>query len=208
MIAHHSLGVVALALLISSGCDSAFILDSNGSIQVAISTRGQDLDPDGYSLTVDGRQAYVLPAAGSLVLQLDRGDHTVLVGGLSDNCTVDGPNPRSVVVGGDGAVSVSFTVVCARATTGGFKVVVSTSGASADLDGYELFVAGAQESVNIPPNASEIFLDLTPGVHLITLKGVAEGCALVGGNPRRATLIAGKTVTVRLDVSCGGGNGA
>jgi len=30
----------------------------------------------------------------------------------------------------------------------------------------------------------------------------------VGGNPRRATLIAGKTVTVRLDVSCGGGNGA
>jgi len=195
--------LATLALLLSGGCESAVILDSDGSIEVAISTRGQDIDPDGYSLTVDGDQAYILPASGSLVLQLAQGSHTVQVGGLAENCAVDGANPRAIVVGPGGTVDVSFTVVCERATTGGFKVVVSTSGLSPDPDGYELSVAGAAASRFVGTEATEIFLGLTAGRHLITLKGLADGCSLTGGNPRLATVLAGKTVQVRLAVACG-----
>jgi hypothetical protein len=32
--------------------------------------------------------------------------------------------------------------------------------------------------------ATEVFDGLAPGLHLITLKDLAEGCELVGGNPR------------------------
>jgi hypothetical protein len=193
----------ALALVLSGGCDSVLIVDSDGNIEVAISTRGPDPDPDGYSLTVDGDQAYVLPAAGSLVLQLPQGNHSVQLGGLADNCSVDGANPRAVVVGGGGSVDVSFSVVCVRAATGGFRIVVSTSGPSPDPDGYQLFVAGAANSRFIGTEATEIFERLTPGQHLITLKGLADGCSLTGGNPRLSTVIAGKTIQVRLSVACG-----
>jgi hypothetical protein len=94
------------------------------------------------------------------------------------------------------------------ATTGGFKIVVSTSGTSPDLHGYLLAVDGAPETRTIPPDATEVFLGLPPGRHLITLKGIPLGCSLTGGNPRLATLIAGKTVTVRLEVFCGAGGPA
>jgi DNA-binding beta-propeller fold protein YncE len=113
--------LATLFLLVSGGCESAVIIDSDGSIEVVISTRGQDPDPDGYSLTVDGKQAYVLPSSGSLVLQLGQGNHTVQVGGLAENCSVEGANPRAIAVGPSGTVDVSFTVVCERATTGGFR---------------------------------------------------------------------------------------
>lgn len=191
-----------LAVFLLTGCESAVIVDSSGSIEVAISTRGPDPDPDGYSLTVDGNQAYILPAAGSLMLHLNRGNHTVQVGGLADNCAVDGVNPRTLVVGSSGAADVTFTVVCVRATTGGVTVVVSTSGTSPDPDGYQLSVAGA-ETRPIPIVARETFTGLTPEVHLITLKGLAEGCSLTGGNPRPTAVLAGKTIEVRLDVFCG-----
>lgn len=206
MFTTHSFATTAVALLLLGGCESAFVIDSDGSIEVAISTRGPDPDPDGYSLAVDGDQLYVLPAAGSLTLQLSQGNHSVQVGGLADNCAVDGANPRTIVVGPSGAADVSFSVVCVRATTGGFNVVVTTNGTSPDPDGYELSVAG-ESSRFIAIDATETFTGLTPGMHLITLKDLADGCTLVGGNPRPSTVVPGKTVTVRLQVSCGAPGG-
>ncbi|MGH7499733.1 MAG: hypothetical protein ACREL3_12880 [Gemmatimonadales bacterium] len=202
MLTTQSVAATAVALLFFGGCDNAFIVDSNGSIEVAISTRGPDPDPDGYSLTVDGNQAYILPAAGSLTLQLKEGNHRVQVGGLAENCAVDGPNPRTIVVGPGGVADVSFNVVCVRATTGGFIVVVRTSGTSPDPDGYLLSVAGVSAR-SIANDAAETFTGLVPGLHLITLKDLADGCTLVGGNPRPSTVVPGKNVTVRLEVSCG-----
>ena len=177
-----SITLAALALLLSGGCDSSFVIDSDGSIEVAISTRGLDLDSDGYSLTVDGAQAYILPPAGSLVLQLAQGSHTVQVGGLAANCAVEGANPRSVVVGPSGAVDVSFTVTCERATTGGFKVIVTTAGTGSDPNGYELSVAGSS-SRQIDPEATEVFEGLTAGMHLITLKDSRRWLPAAGRQP-------------------------
>jgi len=53
----------------------------------------------------------------------------------------------------------------------------------------------------------ETFVGLTPSVHLITLKDVDPPCAVVGGNPQPLTVVPGKTVTVRLAVSCGPATG-
>jgi hypothetical protein len=106
------------ALLLFGGCQSAVIIDSDGSIAIAISTLGPVPDPDGYSLTVDGDQAYVLPVEGSLVLQLEQGSHSVQLGGIAANCVVEGANPRSIMVGPSGMAEVSFSVVCAGPPTG------------------------------------------------------------------------------------------
>jgi hypothetical protein len=195
-----SLAVLALA----AGCGETIInVSSDGRIEVSVSTDGTDPDTDGFSVTVDGGTARFVAPGGSVVLDsLSQGSHSVLLTGLAENCQVDGTNPRSVVVGPDGQADVSFEVRCARATTGGFTIQVSTSGVAPDTDGYALAVAGA-DTRGIGPNASETFTGLTAGVHLITLKDVDEPCAVAGGNPQPFTVVPGKTVLVRLTVFCG-----
>jgi len=115
MAANLTISITALALLLSSECQNAFDFDSDGNIHVAVSTRGSNLDSDGYSLTVDGDLAYAVTAQGTVALQLAEGTHSVQLGGLSANCTVDGENPRSIVVKPGGPATVAFDVTCVRA---------------------------------------------------------------------------------------------
>jgi len=196
---------IALALLIPlAGCDDTFIsVSTDGQIQVAVNTSGLDTDTDGFSVSVDGGTEQFLETGGTVTLNnLSPGGHSVQLSGLSENCRVDGTNPRSVVVQSDGIAQVAFEVRCALATTGGFLVQVTTTGSPIDPDGYQLSVAGVAAR-SIGTSASETFRGLTPGVHLITLKDVDPPCAVVGGNPQPFTVVPGKTVTVRLAVACG-----
>lgn len=196
-----------LALLaLAAGCGETFIdISSDGRIEVAVNTSGSDPDTDGFSVTLDGGTIRFVAPGGSVVLDgLTQGSHSVLLGGLAENCRVEGSNPRSVVVASDGRAVVSFTVRCARATTGGFTIQVTTAGEFPDTDGYALAVAGS-DIRGIGAVASETFTGLTPGVHLVTLKDVDEPCAVVGGNPQPFTVVPGKTVLVRLAVACGAG---
>jgi hypothetical protein len=197
---------LALTLLtFLAGCDETLIsVNTDGQIQVAVNTSGLDTDTDGFSVSVDGGlQQFVDPGGTVTLTNLSTGSHSVRLSGLAENCRVEGPNPRSVVVDSDGAAQVAFQVRCAQATTGGFLIVVTTGGSSTDPDGYQLTVAGDDETRNIGITAQETFLNLTPGVHLITLKDVDPPCAVTGGNPQPYTVVPGKTVTVRLAVACG-----
>ncbi|MGH7511798.1 MAG: hypothetical protein ACREOQ_02630 [Gemmatimonadales bacterium] len=200
---------LALALLTPlAGCDETLIsVSTDGQIQVAVNTSGLDTDTDGFSVSVDGGTEQFVDAGGTVTLtNLSSGSHSVRLSGLSENCRVEGSNPRSVVVQSDGAAQVAFQVRCALATTGGFLILVSTGGSPTDPDGYQLSVAG-DETRNIGITAQETFVGLAPGVHLITLKDVDPPCAVVGGNPQPYTIVPGKTVTVRLAVSCGPATG-
>jgi len=196
---------LALALLVPvAGCDNTFIaVNTDGLIVVAVSTNGVDTDSDGFAVSVDGgTQQFVAPGGSVTLTGLTTGSHSIQLSGLADNCKVDGANPRMVVVQSDGSATVTFQVRCAQATTGGFLVQVTTTGSPTDPDGYQLNVAG-DDSRNIATTASETFVGLTRGIHLITLKDVDPPCAVVGGNPQPFTVVPGKTVTVRLAVACG-----
>jgi hypothetical protein len=196
---------LALILLMPlAGCNETLIgVSTDGRIEVAVSTSGLDTDTDGFSVSVDGGTQQFLEAGGTVTLtDLGEGSHSVRLSGLSDNCRVEGANPRSVVVESDGVAQVAFQVRCSLATTGGFLVNVSTGGPTVDPDGSQLNVAGG-DTRQIAVTASETFLGLSPGAHLITLKDVDPPCTVVGGNPQPFTVVPGKTVTVHLAVSCG-----
>ena len=197
----------ALALILSlpfAGCNETLIsVSTDGRIEVAVSTSGLDTDTDGFSVSVDGGTLQFVESDGTVTLNnLSEGSHSVQLSGLSDNCRVEGANPRSVVVKSDGVAQVAFEVRCSLAATGGFLVNVTTRGNPVDPDGYELNVAGGDPR-QIAVNATETFLRLSAGAHLITLKDVDPPCAVDGGNPQPFTVVPGKTVTVRLTVSCG-----
>lgn len=204
MRARLALSVPIAALALASGCEDTFIsISSDGRIEVAVNTIGPGSDDDGFRVTVDGRTTENLALGGGVALTgLSQGSHSVLLGGLADNCRVEGANPRTVVVGADGSASVTFVVSCERGTTGALSITVVTTGEPADHDGY-LLVVGESGVRPIPSSARETFTGLPPGAHLVELKNMAAGCALEGGNPQPAVVVAGETEPVGLVVRCG-----
>jgi hypothetical protein len=191
-------------LAFAIGCGDTFIsTDSDGRLEVVISSSGTGADEDGFSITVDGGTSVILAQGGRATLTgLGPGSHSVLLGGLAENCAVLGANPRTVAVGADGTAAVTFDIYCERATTGKLSIEVRTTGQPADTDGY-LLVVGEGGVRPIGSGASETFAGLPPGVHLVMLKNMAAGCALEGGNPQRAVVEIGETAAIGLVVRCG-----
>jgi hypothetical protein len=191
----------AAALL---ACGDLTESSSEGRILVTVSTSGAEPQSDEYLLTLNGARSLAITPNGSAVFDdVPPGTHVVHLFSLADNCAVSGsPNSRSVRMLGGGVIEVSFSVVCSVPETGGFRVVVSTTGTPLDDDGYQLSVAGTPVRP-IGVNAEEAYEGLVPGVHLITLKDVADFCDVVGGNPQPYTVVPGKAVRVAISVRCG-----
>ena len=99
-----------------------------GSIQVAATTSGVDLDADGYVVSVDGQgdhRTATLGVNGNVTIAgLVPGAYTVTFGGASANCTVTSPSQRAVTVSGGGTASAAFAANCVAAGT----LVVSLQG--------------------------------------------------------------------------------
>jgi hypothetical protein len=193
----------AAALL---GCGDPTETSSEGRILVTVSTRGADPQSDQYLLTLNGARPLSITPNGSAVYdEVPNGTHVVHLFSLADNCVVSGsPNHLEVQVEKGEVIEVAFSVLCSVPETGGFRVEVSTVGTPLDDDGYQLSVAGTPLRA-IGVNAEESYEGLAPGVHLVTLKDVADFCEVVGGNPQPYTVVPGKAVQVAIGVRCGGG---
>lgn len=201
--ARSPLGPAVVLAGLAVGCGTPAGVTGVGSIAVTVTADAAAPQGVGYTLTLDGADARLLPAAGTLVYTgVPQGTHVVLLFGMPEGCEVAGTNPRVVEVFGDATVEVAFPVRCAPPESGGFRIEVTTVGEPLDEDGYQLSVAGAPLRT-IEVNALETYAGLTPGVHLITLKDVIPECRLQGGNPQPFTVVRGKSVLVRLQVICG-----
>jgi hypothetical protein len=199
-------GLVLACAAASLGCgESATDTASDGRIQITVTTSGADPQAEEYLLTLDGARPLAVAPNGSTIYDaVPEGTHVVHLFALADNCAVSGTttSPRSVNVRGGDVAEISFSVVCTPPITGGFRIVVSTTGTETDDDGYQLSVAGAPLRV-IGVNAEETYQGLDPGMHLVTLKDVADFCEVQGGNPQPYTVVTGKTVRVAINVGCG-----
>lgn len=96
------------------------------SIQVAATTTGVDLDPDGYTVFIDGavdHRAAALSVNGNVtVVSLVPGDYTVKLSGTAANCTVTSPNPIAVTLSSGATASAAFTTACTSAGTLAFAL--------------------------------------------------------------------------------------
>jgi hypothetical protein len=202
-------GLMLACAAASFGCGgSATDTDSDGRIEITVTTSGADPQAEEYLLTLDGARPLAVRPNGSTIYDaVPEGPHVVHLFALADNCAVSGSSsPRSVNVLGGGVAEITFSVVCSSPITGGFHIVVSSTGTETDDDGYQLSVAGTPlRAIDI--NADEIYQGLDPGMHLVTLKDVADFCEVAGGNPQPYTVVPGKTVRVAIRVACGGAPG-
>jgi hypothetical protein len=86
---------------------------STGFIGVTTHTTGEDPDPDGYALQVDGANAPLIGANETVTLAVDAGDHAVTLSEIADNCAVqDGEDTKTVTVTAGNTTELTFEVVC------------------------------------------------------------------------------------------------
>jgi len=178
-----------------------------GDLTVSASTTGSNLDPDGYTVTLDGNASTSQPLAtngGTATFKaVAAGSHSVALSGVATNCTVSGPNPQSVTVPTDGTASASFTVTCV-AQTGTLTVTASTTGSNLDPDGYTVTLDGnASTSQPLATNGgTATFNAVAAGSHSVALSGVATNCTVSGPNPQSVTVPAGGTASASFTVNC------
>ncbi len=84
-----------------------------GSIEVKTATTGADLDPDGYTVTLNGGSAKQIGVNSTVTYsRLSAGEYQVALSGVASNCTVAGENPRMVSVSANSTSRTTFEVSC------------------------------------------------------------------------------------------------
>jgi hypothetical protein len=207
MRALRPLAMAGAAALLGCG-GSTTESSSDGRIQVTVSTVGAAPQTDEFLVSLDGGQPLrVAPNGTAAYERVPRGTYLVHLFSLADNCVVNGtPDHRSVEVDEGEVVQVTFAVLCSVPLSGGFRITVLTEGTLVDQDGYRLSVSTTPMRT-IGVNAEEQYEGLAPHSYLISLKGVAYFCRVVGGTPQLFTVVPGEVVRVRLTVRCGDGQG-
>jgi len=176
---------------------------TTGNLGVTTNTTGSNLDPDGYTVTLDGGASQAIATNGSVTFSgLPAGSHTVVLSGVAANCTVSGGNSQTVNVPSGGTATASFAITCAATNSNGsLTVTTSTTGSNLDPDGYTVVVDGGAASQPIPDNGSVTFTG-PAGDHTVGLSGVAANCTVSGANPRTVTVPAGGTTSTTFAVTC------
>ena len=118
---------------------------TTGSVRVTTSTTGQNLDPDGYTVIVGGRQQSIGTNGTVTLAALGPGAQSIELTGVSLNCFVSATNPRSANVTAGQTTEVMLQVACVD--PGGERLAFNT-----DRDGN-----------------SEIYLMKSDGTGLVNL---------------------------------------
>ena len=117
--------LLGLAAVLTPGCHDSTepAVTATGAIEITVSTAGEtvDIDPDGYTLSIDGGRGRAVAVNAAVTIgALPRGKHLVRLDGLAPNCSVDGASVSSVEVITDAGTSrVSFSVSCGPTSEGG-----------------------------------------------------------------------------------------
>ena len=172
---------------------------TTGGIQVAVTTSGSPLDPDGYSIQIDAGAA--LPVGITATLSIPdaaAGSHTIQLGEIAANCSVSGANPRPLVVTRGETTTATFEVTCAA--IGSVEVIVATNGSAPDADGYLVRLDGGEPQV-VGVNATLLIDSLAFGPHTVELSGQSNNCHLDGEELLTVEVAVG-SVPAGFSVSC------
>jgi len=196
---------VLLALLFSVGCRDVTHPRANvpatGALRVSIATRGEDIDPDGYTVRVDGKNVHFVESNGFLALPaLSVGKHTIGLEGLATNCVSESGPILDAEVSADREIEAPFAVTCV-ARVGSVGVSAATSGVELAPGAYSVTIdSGRAETLGV--NGSVTIPDVHEGTHLVTLSSIGDNCRVRGQNPQWVNVSFGAAASARFDVRC------
>jgi large repetitive protein len=175
-----------------------------GQVQITTTTTGSDLDGDGYEFSVDGGPSQTIAVnATATVPGLAAGTHTVVLSGVSANCTVPGGTSKDVTVTGGGTATVAFDVTCSPLPpeVGSIRITTNTTGTDVDANGYQVSIDGGQGQ-SIGADATSTIGGVPAGAHTIQLSDVAGNCTVANGTSRDVSVAPGVTAIVDFTVTC------
>jgi len=170
--------VVALPAVVAVGCGDDDDVPTTGAIGVTSVTTGDNLDADGYAVTLDGNIAGNIGINDQLVIpDQTAGAFQVGLTNVAANCTVAGDNPRTVNVTAGLTETTQFDVAC----TGAPAAVTLAAAADADevtltWELSTLATSYRAELVGGAADLEEILLDdATVAVFTATDDGLEDG---------------------------------
>lgn len=178
---------VGLPDLVSAPFTVTPVVPTTGGIAITTSTTGSDIDPDGYTVTVDANGRSIGVNASATFTDLPAGDHALTLGGVAPNCTVGGQNPRTVSVTAGNTTSTAFAIACAdippppatalrfASQPPGTMIVAGTFGASVEaLDGSGGRVTGYTGRVTLVLQGGVLGTSLSGTTAVDAVGGVAQ----------------------------------
>ncbi|HEX6315654.1 MAG TPA: hypothetical protein VFZ73_12380 [Gemmatimonadaceae bacterium] len=198
-----------VAFALSQGCaDDPPSSPTAGILEVTLLTTGDDIDADGYVVSIDGGNHRSVAANGTIAIPgLAAGVRNVELEGLATNCTVEGGAVRAVTVIGGEVARLTFYVNC-QSLVGTLSVSTITSGTDVDPNGYAIHLhpvspdQGVDRIQSIGANASFTFSALASGQYVLELDDVADNCTVAADNPRTVTVTGGNTTVTAFNVAC------
>lgn len=107
------LPVLLLAAVLLTGCDNSLTIEV-GAIRVAVTTIGNNFDPDGYTIQVSGEgdvRSQAVAVNGEVVFAVSAGRHIVELLDKAPNCVTD-LNPQIANVAPGETVQLEFNNLC------------------------------------------------------------------------------------------------
>jgi hypothetical protein len=196
---HHPLcaGLLA-ACLVAWGCGHDGGQDPSGAtLEISVSTIGEEPDADGYTVQIDARSARPIPETITQANDVAPGEHSIYIGAVANNCTVQGANPRLVSVPAEG-IRVLIQVVCS-ARTGSVLVTLRTQGVLPFPSGQTIALDEVERAKI--DTGTALITGVTRGTHLVRLRGVPDNCTVVG-NPRGVIILPEETRSIEFAISC------
>lgn len=183
------LGITLVALTVAAvGCsddDDDLIAPVLGDLEIVTVTSGDDIDADGYTITIDGVDGPAIGANASVTeAGIPAGPFLIGLDNIALNCQTQ-DNPRTVNVVGGQTVTTQFDVVCVApneppvadagmdqtvvdADDSGSEDVVLDGSASMDPDGPLATWSWSEDSVEIATGETPT-VTFAVGVHTVTL---------------------------------------
>jgi Tol biopolymer transport system component len=179
-----------------------------GTLQLTTTVTGDDPDPDGYVFLLDGETSQPIGVAASVSLDnVAAESHTVELSRIAENCSVEGSNPRSVMVPAGETVELTFAVTC-HITTGMIRVTVATTGTVLDPDGYLAQLDGGETERPVEVNGAVSFTGVAAGQHTVTLGDVTANCSVAGEASRDVAVTPGGSSDQSFVLTCSAGTGS
>jgi hypothetical protein len=176
------------------------------SIRVTVNTTGAPLDPDGYTIILDGSQRLKVAVNDTVLFtDLDSPVHNVQLTDVAANCwfTENSFAGQTAVQPADGdTASVPFDLACVAGGVATINVEIHLTG---DPFGYALrpYVTSSDGSTRVGQYG--VFQALPAGTYEV---GVAGGvpfriqCTVAGANPRTILLHANTSILMVFEVHC------
>ena len=189
--------VLLLVGLSLSACSDPGEPPPDGTLAVSTSTSGDDPDPDGFHLRIDGGRSLALRPSGTAELDLSPGRHTLQLVGVAEHCSVAPGTSVEVDITAGSTTPVAFQVTCSRT---GARITVTTTGLDPDPDGYRVVADGSDRGA-IASNGT-VITELDPGSRTISLAGVASNCAIEGSAAHTVTIVTAEVAPIDFVVVC------